>query len=152
MAAQDVAIGDVLGTYALWLGLECDREIRVGRLGCFQFPAGTYGYVGSALGPGGIGARVARHLRRRGSLHWHVDYLRSEARPIGFWWAAGDKRRECAWAAALAQLRGASLPVAGFGASDCRCSTHLIHLPALPAVGDFARAVGESVTEVHFNA
>jgi Uri superfamily endonuclease len=152
LAAPDDAIGAASGTYVLWLRLARDREIGVGRLGRFHFPAGIYAYVGSALGPGGIAARVARHLRRRTSLHWHVDYLRAEAQPVRAWWAPGDRRRECAWSAALAQMPEATLPAPGFGASDCRCTTHLICFPALPAVRDFARAVGEPVMEVCFDA
>lgn len=148
MAAPGDEISDRPGTYALWLQLGGDREIAVGRLGRFPFAAGLYAYVGSALGPGGVAARVARHLRRCTSPHWHVDYLRAAARPVRVWWAAGERRQECAWAAALAQMPGATLPVAGFGASDCSCSTHLIRLPALPAASGFARAVGQPVMEV----
>jgi Uri superfamily endonuclease len=54
-----------LGTYALLLKLDKQERITVGRLGTFGFPAGYYLYVGSALGPGGLRARLARH--RRGS-------------------------------------------------------------------------------------
>lgn len=151
MAAPDDAIGSAPGTYVLWLRLEQDREVRVGQLGRFHFPAGVYGYVGSALGPGGIAARVARHLRCRKSLHWHVDYLRAEAQPARVWWTSGDQRRECAWSTALAQLPGAASLAPGFGASDCGCSTHLRYLPTLPAVRDFARAVGETVMEVQLD-
>ena len=148
MAAPDVGVGDGPGTYVLWFQLERDREIEVGRLGRFHVSAGIYAYVGSARGPGGVAARVARHLRRSRSSHWHVDYLRAEAEPVGVWWAAGGGRRECAWAAALARMPRATLPVAGFGASDCRCSTHLIRFPALPTAPAFARAVGQPVMEV----
>ena len=46
------------GAYALVLHLERKEEITVGRLGTFAFPAGYYLYAGSALGPGGLEARL----------------------------------------------------------------------------------------------
>ena len=48
------------GIYALVLHLEHREEITVGKLGTVTFPAGYYLYVGSALGPGGLEARLAQ--------------------------------------------------------------------------------------------
>jgi len=135
------------GIYALILHLVCREEITIGRLGKFTFPAGYYLYLGSALGPGGLEARLTRHLREGKRPHWHIDYLGPVARPVAVWLAEGDRRRECAWAARLAQMDGASLPVPGFGASDCRCPAHLVHFSTLPHLEPFARAVGELVRE-----
>ena len=45
------------GTYALLLKLDKQEKITVGKLCTFDFPAGYYLYVGSALGPGGLQAR-----------------------------------------------------------------------------------------------
>jgi Uri superfamily endonuclease len=137
---------DQAGTYALILKLPHTAAITVGRLGRFQFPRGWYVYVGSARGPGGLAARVSRHLRFPKPLHWHVDYLRTAAWPVEVWHAVGSQKRECAWACALVGLCGASVPVPRFGASDCRCPAHLIHFAALPDVRSFARAVGERVS------
>ena len=136
-----------MGTYVLALWLDRPRRIAVGRLGEFAFPAGWVFYVGSALGPGGLAARLARHRRRFASgkrPHWHVDYVREQAvwggawaRPSGGRLEHGGarpsgQRLECDWAAALGQRPGARIVVPGFGASDCRCPGHLVHLPALP--------------------
>ena len=55
-------------------------EIVVGRLGVIQAERGYYVYVGSALGSGGLAARVGRHCRREKRLRWHVDYLRARRR------------------------------------------------------------------------
>ena len=114
------------GTYALVLILDRPRRIAVGHLGTFDFPAGRYVYVGSALGPGGLAARVARHLRREKRLYWHVDYLLRYARVAEVWIRPGLGRRECAWAQAAAALPGATIAVPRFGASDCRCAGHLV--------------------------
>ena len=50
------------GTYALLLRLDAAVQLAVGRLGDFTFPEGDYVYVGSARGPGGLRARVRRHI------------------------------------------------------------------------------------------
>jgi Uri superfamily endonuclease len=135
------------GTYALILSLpHSAADICIGRLGRFYFPAGWYAYAGSARGPGGLAARLARHLRPLKPLHWHIDYFRAHARPVEIWYASGTQRRECAWAHALLGLPGASIPVPRFGASDCCCSTHLIHFAMLPDLMAFTNAVGVSVS------
>jgi len=64
------------GTYALILHLSKKLErIEIGKLGRFAFDAGFYVYVGSAFGPGGLKARLQRHLRTDKPLHWHIDLL-----------------------------------------------------------------------------
>ena len=136
---------DQPGTYALILQLSDTAAITVGRLGHFQFPRGWYAYVGSARGPGGLAARISRHLRSSKPLHWHVDYVRTIAQPAQVWYAAGTQKQECAWAQTMAGLPGAAIPAPRFGASDCRCAAHLIHFAASPDVAAFARAVGEPV-------
>jgi len=142
---------DQPGTYALVLSLPRATTIGVGRLGRFRFPAGWYAYAGSARGPGGLAARLSRHMRSFKPLHWHVDYLRACACPIVAWHAVGTRKKECAWAKVLASLPGASAPVPRFGASDCRCPAHLIHFVAPPDLKIFARAVDEPVLEELLN-
>ena len=143
---------DHAGTYVLALKLLHPATVGAGRLGCFQFPAGWYAYAGSARGPGGLAARISRHLRSPKPLRWHVDYLRVYAQPVEVWSAIGIQKRECAWAEALARLPGASIPAPRFGASDCHCPGHLIHLSELPDVVAFAHAVGEPVSQERLNA
>jgi len=142
---------DRSGTYVLIVRLPRLTTIGVGRLGRFQFPAGWYAYAGSALGPGGLAARISRHLRSPKTLHWHVDYLRAHARPVEIWYAVGTRKRECAWAQALSGLPGASIPVPRFGASDCHCPAHLTCFAAPPDPAAFARAVGEPVSQEKLN-
>jgi len=138
---------DQSGTYLLILRLQDISTVEVGRLGAFRFSAGWYAYAGSARGPGGLAARVSRHLREHKSLHWHVDYLRTCASPVAVWYALGSRKRECVWAQAILNLPGASVPAPRFGASDCDCLAHLIYFHALPDVKTFARAVGETIIE-----
>lgn len=124
---------DGAGTYALLIHLERDARITVGQLGTLSFAHGWYAYAGSALGPGGLRARLARHRRSEKRLHWHIDYVLSRARLVASWEATHAERLECAWHAALLRLPGAVLPVVGFGASDCPCAAHLTWLPSRPS-------------------
>jgi Uri superfamily endonuclease len=129
------------GTYVLWLRLPSARRIVVGRLGTIDFARGCYAYVGSAQGPGGLAARVGRHLGGSARRRWHIDFLRRVAAPVAVWYHVSDRRLEHQWAAALAAMPGASLPVPGFGASDCRCHTHLVRFGRLPALRKFKQTL-----------
>ena len=139
------------GTYVLILGLPRLATIGVGRLGRFQFTVGWYAYAGSAHGPGGLAARISRHLRSPKPLRWHVDYLRAYARPVEIWYAVGTRKQECAWAQALSSLPGASIPAPRFGASDCHCLAHLTHFATSPDLGAFAHTVGGPVSQERLN-
>ena len=52
------------GTYAIWMKATSKQIITVGKLGKIEIEPGYYVYIGSAFGPGGIKARVGRHLRQ----------------------------------------------------------------------------------------
>ncbi len=129
-----IALPDTPGAYALQFSLNQNQRVQVGRLGQFHFPAGDLIYIGSARGPGGLRARVNRHLAQlREHFHWHIDYLH----PYINWRACYFLKIppaqplpaiECQWSQALAALPGARIPAPRFGASDCRagCPAHLI--------------------------
>ncbi len=111
----------VQGYYVLILevseGLVIDT--RGGRR--FSLDPGLYVYVGSARGPGGLLARIKRHLRRNKKLFWHIDYLttRESVRIMAVYSLVDmvDPRRdyESLLSARLTKLLE---PVEGFGASD----------------------------------
>lgn len=127
------------GTYALWLHLPQLQNLTVGKLGRFTFPAGDYIYLGSARGPGGLRARLGRHLSGNGQSHWHIDYLRNIASVRGFGFVIQGKDKaseiltECDWSQKLAVIPNANILIPGFGASDCYsgCSAHLVYFPML---------------------
>jgi Uri superfamily endonuclease len=77
--------------------------------------AGGYLYCGSAKGPGGIRARLARHMRIEKSIRWHVDRLTKIGALIGAWSFPGVD--ECDLVRTLSHL---SFPIRGFGSTDCR--------------------------------
>ena len=116
------------GTYALLLRLEQDAPVAIGRLGTFRFLRGHYVYVGSALGSGGLLARVARHRCPQKRLHWHIDYLLAYAHVIGVHMDTSSERLECAWARQWLDTPGAQVIAPRFGASDCACPAHLIYI------------------------
>jgi Uri superfamily endonuclease len=113
------------GTYALLLRCGRRRRVRVGSLGTIELPPGGLLYIGSAFGPGGLAARLGRHARLDHVRHWHLDYVRPFTALAGAWVCSSSQRLEHRWARAIAGLPGVSVPAARFGASDCRCPSHL---------------------------
>ncbi len=116
------------GSYVLHLYVSSMQVICVGRLGEVVFPAGHYFYCGSALGAGGLRARVGRHLGGEGQPHWHVDALRAIADVRDVFYTLTDQPLECQWSQSLAVAPQAVIPVLHFGSSDCRlgCAAHLV--------------------------
>lgn len=119
------------GAYALLIRLRAAAllpERFGGRLG-----PGLYCYLGSAYGPGGIRARCRRHLQPDKPRRWHVDWLTTQAASVEAVPRPG--LTECALAQTLLRLPGVTIPVAGFGSSDCRrCPAHLLR--AAPGLGE----------------
>lgn len=118
------------GTYVLLLYLRKGAPITIGCLGPIAFKRGWYAYAGSAFGPGGLAARLGRHLRPEKRLRWHIDYLRAIAEPREIWYSTALEPLEHRWAARL--LHGAGAPVRGFGCTDCRCISHLFYFTRQP--------------------
>lgn len=131
VAAANAQLSARPGISALALYLDQHQQLRIGALGDFLFPAGYYLYVGSAWGPGGLRARVGRHLRGGSIQHWHIDYLRAVAEPCALW-VAPEAADECAWAMQLLALPEARIVAPRFGASDCDCPAHLVLLEKDP--------------------
>ena len=122
------------GTYALILSSSTDRWIEIGRLGKYLIEPGYYVYTGSAFGPGGLKARIAHHVRISQRPHWHIDYLRLALPLDQVWYSYNSERCEHLWADAFRRLKGATLPIARFGASDCRCKSHLFLFSTRPSI------------------
>ncbi|KSW12606.1 hypothetical protein CF15_07805 [Pyrodictium occultum] len=74
------------GVYIVVFALREGYRGRVGSRAAVSLEPGVYAYLGSAWGPGGVRARLCRHLYgRRARLHWHMDYLAAAPgyRPLG---------------------------------------------------------------------
>jgi Uri superfamily endonuclease len=126
------------GAYALLIALQEPLLAKAGGHAGVLSP-GRYIYCGSANGPGGLRARIARHARKEKRAHWHIDQLTAAGDLLGAWVAVGGF--ECALNAELGAL---PIPLKGFGSSDCpHCESHLRLWPksaALPSRWESARA------------
>lgn len=115
------------GAYVLLIRLEKLLFLDMPAFRGKSLAPGLYAYCGSAYGPGGIRARVSRHLRAGKPMRWHVDRLTAAGRVE----QAGIRvaGRECDLVSELLAAGGApALP--GFGSSDCRtCAAHLLRPP-----------------------
>ena len=138
------------GTYALLLHLPVSTSISIPRFGATAFAQGMYVYVGSAFGLGGIRARVGRHLRPSRKQHWHIDWLLPHMRVSGFWFSTAPIHMECIWCQLLSRLDGATIPVRGFGSSDCHagCPAHLIAL-GTSSIDSISRVLELTQTDSH---
>jgi Uri superfamily endonuclease len=128
------------GTYALLVHLDSATDIEVGRLGHIRFRAGHFVYTGSALGPGGLAARLRRYAVGPRRLHWHVDYLLEHAEVVGALVREDKARLECAWARWFSDRCESACD--DFGASDCRCPSHLFFLGQTVAAEQILEAAG----------
>ena len=130
------------GNYILVLELAEDRVIPVGGLGRVFFRKGYYLYVGSARK--NLAKRIERHLRRRKTFFWHVDYLRDQSERCTAIPIRTRHPLEHEIARALGGVAEWAIP--GFGCSDCSCETHLfgmgvdpLHLPQFVSLLQYFR-------------
>jgi Uri superfamily endonuclease len=137
------------GTYALILLATSSRKIEVGRIGTLNIEPGYYVYVGSALGPGGVRARISRHARKAKTFRWHIDYLRATAQLIEVWCTYHVGRRECQWSQAVADIPWSTIPLAGFGSSDCQCVSHLHQFAAKRSIRAIRSRLKSQLPDVH---
>jgi len=113
-------ISTTMQSYQLFITLSKALEIQIGRLGLFAFLKGKYVYSGSAKK--NMEKRIARHLKKKKNLHWHIDYLLANDRAKVVK-VVKSKLAECDLNAVA---RGKTI-VGGFGSSDCKegCKSHL---------------------------
>ncbi|WP_254536317.1 GIY-YIG nuclease family protein [Halomarina litorea] len=136
------------GTYTLVVELTDGATVEFGAAGARDLQAGWYAYVGSAFGPGGF-SRVDRHRElargNRDTRHWHVDSLLGHpASRLAEVVTTADADVECAVARSLAETL---TPVAGLGASDCDCDSHLAFAPDHERLVDAVERTHESAVE-----
>lgn len=120
------------GTYLLRFDLQQTLHLHWPQVETLRLPPGPYAYIGSALGPGGLKARLRRHDGRSSvrPARWHVDRITAQVPPSAVYFLVSGQRLECCWVQALI-AGGAGCPAPGFGSSDCRlgCPAHLLSLP-----------------------
>ncbi|OSQ39912.1 hypothetical protein TMES_06625 [Thalassospira mesophila] len=118
------------GAYVLAIDVNEDVQLAPKQFAGRVIARGQYLYCGSANGPGGIAARVKRHCANDKKPHWHIDALTTA--PVGkvISVLAVPGGNECDLCTCLRDKFLLSVPVAGFGSSDCAsCPAHLLAVP-----------------------
>ncbi|MCK4643570.1 DUF123 domain-containing protein [bacterium] len=120
--------GDLKGSYLIlirWRGGKLlSKEKTV------ELPAGHYLYAGSANGPGGLYARLSRHLRKHKTAHWHIDELTGSSNAEVF--ATAIVFTSASESQIVESLDFLSCPIEGFGSSDSPHSAHLFYSKEFP--------------------
>ncbi len=133
------------GTYALVFACSAPFQAVVGKLGRVHVSAGHWIYLGSAFGPGGLRSRLLHHLKPSQRPHWHLDYIKASLQVVAVWTTTDAVKREHDWANILAALKCASRPIMGFGAADCSCLAHLIHMSRRPSFSGFVDRIHRTI-------
>lgn len=114
------------GAYVVAIAIAAPLTVRLGGGLSARLRPGRYLYCGSAYGPGGLQARLARHFCKDKSIRWHVDQLTTAGEVRGAWAVALGN--ECELVERLGFL---PVPIDGFGATDCtHCRSHLLRWPS----------------------
>ncbi len=116
------AIPTEKGTYMLILNVRKPVKAKTAH-GFTIVKPGVYAYVGSAFGPGGLRARIHRHLKKEKRIHWHIDWLTTSktVEKIGVFVISGRRIES-----EIARMLATRFPaVPGFGASDSPEDSHL---------------------------
>ena len=115
-----------LQSYQLFINVEKEIDLIIGKLGRFIFPIGSYVYTGSAQK--NMNKRIERHLSKNKKLHWHIDYLlNNDAVQII------DIKKSEIIECSLNQKTNGVIIIKGFGSSDCNlcCGSHLKYIGKL---------------------
>ena len=113
------------GAYVLAVELAAPLAVTLPNRPAATLGPGHYLYCGSARGPGGLRARLSRHMRRGKTVRWHIDRLTEAGAVLGAWFFPGGD--ECELVAIFSSL---PVPIVGFGSTDCaRCRSHLLQWP-----------------------
>jgi Uri superfamily endonuclease len=122
------------GVYSLIIWQDSETSLQIRKLGCFTLQRGYYAYTGTALGNGAtsLRRRIARHLRKAKIKHWHIDFFlaNKNAQVTAIVAAESNARKECEVNNFIKKIEGTTIPIKGFGSSDCRhkCGSHLVYL------------------------
>ena len=135
------------GTYVVILYSQHEGEINIGKRLSLSVHPGYYAYIGSAFDSGGVASRIRHHSSAIKRPHWHQDYLHQYSRVIEVWFSYDTQRRECQWASMMESIGALYIPIKGFGATDCACSTHLMYSSTRPEFEQFQYMVMKQITD-----
>jgi sugar fermentation stimulation protein A len=135
----DIMLSQIVdtGSYLLTLRVDSPSVTNVGSLGSLELKSGYYIYVGSGMN--GLSSRIARHLRRRKKLKWHIDYIREKADSVRAFPIHGTKSIEFELASKVAKFYQTCFP--GFGSSDSPLSSHLFFSETDPFIHEMFHCI-----------
>ncbi len=118
------------GAYSLIIQLESAVNIQIKSLGKVTFEAGTWVYIGSAMGEGSTSLenRIKRHFQSEKTNFWHIDHLLDmDVKLVKAFWAQSPVHTECDIAQEIESRTEFQVGTRQFGSSDCRrgCSAHI---------------------------
>ncbi len=110
-------------SYQLFINVAKEIDLKIGKLGRFIFPTGSYVYTGSAKK--NINKRIERHRSKKKKFHWHIDYLLNND-AVQIIYIKKSEIIECS----LNKKTKGTIIIRGFGSSDCNlcCGSHLKYL------------------------
>ncbi len=129
------------GVYVLEIHLSDAIELKVGKLGIFDMLPGYYYYAGTAQS--NLLHRINRHLRKEKKLRWHIDYLLEYSQILQVYLWPGEREMECLLGAYLTRFPAMQVPIPGFGASDCKCNSHLYYSMYRPDLNNLLHLVSK---------
>ena len=106
-------------SYQLFINVFKEIDLKIGKLGRYLFPVGSYVHTGSA--EKNINKRIERHLSKKKKLHWHIDYLlNNDAAQII------DIKKSEMIECNLNKKTNGTIIIKGFVSSDCNlcCGSH----------------------------
>jgi len=120
---------DNSGVYQIFIDLDQERIIDVGRLGSFMLPKGKYVYTERAKR--NLSQRIERHQRYDKKCFWHIDYLLADehAKINNIIIKSDNYNNECPENKKVINSNTVML-VENLGSSDCKqnCGGHLVRL------------------------
>lgn len=131
------------GVYVLEMLVPEEVEIVIGRLGAVKVMPGYYYYVGSAQK--NLHSRIQRHLSSKKAIRWHIDYLLQVSQILQVYTWPGGKEMECKLGGYLRTFPAGLTPIPGFGASDCKCKSHLFYFAYRPNLANLLHMVWEEL-------
>ncbi len=127
------------GAYLLLIDLKKPLTLPQKKFCQKPLEPGFYLYAGSAYGPGGIKARVSRHIKKRKAKRWHIDYITTQATVTEA--LVIPQANECAFISQLLENPQIFVPLKGMGSSDCKsCPSHFLQAPPTFSLTNFANA------------
>jgi Uri superfamily endonuclease len=126
-AGNNKLVNTNAGVYQIFIEVDQECTISIGKLGSFVFPKGKYIYTGRARK--NLSQRINRHYRSDKKYFWHIDYFLSDERvkitDISI--KSDNFNDECVENKKIIGSNS-TIVVDKFGSTDCKnnCGAHLL--------------------------